>query len=70
MHFHQIHSNSVLMSLQTNIVGFKPVYIGGTCSATRPFSFIMSSVPAAATSTFLAKNQMTKQTLVFLAQNK
>jgi hypothetical protein len=55
---------------RTNSIEFKSVMFGEKCSATCPFSLIISSLSAVVTPLFLAENQMTMQTLVFQAQNK
>jgi hypothetical protein len=59
-----------LMSPQTTLAGLKPAHFGGSCSATRPFSLIISSAAAVVSPPFLAESQMTTHTLVFQAQNK
>jgi hypothetical protein len=71
--FADMHSYATLflMSPQTNSTGFKSRWYGGRCSASRPFSLILSLVAATTViPPFLAEKQMTMQTLVFQAQNK
>jgi hypothetical protein len=47
----------LLISPQTNAVGFKPVLFSGKGTAAHPFFSIISSIPTLATPPFLAENQ-------------
>jgi hypothetical protein len=58
------------MPPQTNLIGFKSEWYEGRCSATRPFSLIISSIPAAIViPPFLAEKQMIMQ-MVFQVHNE